>query len=215
VSWIGSCLSQIAGSEETMFKWLGGAKSAQLSSDQVRQIVFDAVIRGDAQAFEDACRTHEGLILATFGQWKKISEAVANDQQAAEDYFHALTTVANYFRSKGHPELFELLVGPAETNPIELMKKAMLEAQRQSELRDYGSSNKTLEQMLRTMESWQGHAVVEYRARMHGLLGINYYRLQNLEEAVRCTRQALADCHELKDEEGVRIYGENLRALGG
>jgi hypothetical protein len=198
-----------------MFKWLGGGKSKQLSTEEVRDLVFAAVARGDGRAFQEACRVHEGLILTTFKQWAKVPEAVARDKQATDNYFQALVTTAEYFKSKGHPELLESLMAPDDKNPIEQMKKAALDAQRLSELRDYAASNKILIPMLRTMEQWKGSGVIYYRARMYGLLGTNYFRLQNHAEALRCTRQALADCQELNDEEGIRTYSENLRALGG
>jgi hypothetical protein len=197
-----------------MFKWLGRGKAAQASSEDVRKIVFDAVTRGDRQVFENVCHEYESVILTNFKEWAKVPEAVSRDKQATEQHARTVIAIAEYLKSKGHPELLESLMPPDDSNPLQQMEKAALDAQRLSELRDYSNSNKKLESMLRTMEQWRGSGVLHYRARMYGLLGTNHFRLQNYAEALRFTKLALADCQELGDEEGIRIYSENLRALG-
>jgi hypothetical protein len=60
------------------------------------------------------------------------------------------------------------------------------------------------------MENYIGSAMDQYRPKVYGLLGTNYFWLRDLSNARKYTLLALEDCRRTGDEEGVRTYTENM-----
>ncbi len=54
---------------------------------------------------------------------------------------------------------------------------------------------------------------VDYQVNRRGLLGSNYFRLGDLQRAREHTERALEECEKNGDDDGVRIYRDNLRVI--
>ncbi|MFS8101156.1 hypothetical protein LFM09_28935 [Lentzea alba] len=83
-------------------------------------------------------------------------------------------------------------------------------AQDLSDARRYSASNEVLHELLGTVI---GTAGARYLGKIHGLLGLNHFRLGDRAEALRRTELALAECRARQDYAGERIYTANIAEL--
>jgi hypothetical protein len=58
-----------------------------------------------------------------------------------------------------------------------------------------------------------GTAGSRYLGKVHGLLGLNHFRLGERAEALRCAEPALAQCRAAGDYAGERIHEANLAEI--
>jgi predicted HicB family RNase H-like nuclease len=63
------------------------------------------------------------------------------------------------------------------------------------------------------MEGTIGTASDDFRPKIYGLLGMNFFRINDLENAKKYTELALSDCERTGDRKGMVIYTENLKIL--
>jgi tetratricopeptide (TPR) repeat protein len=110
-----------------------------------------------------------------------------------------------------HLEIIALSSGlaAAEVHVIEIRAR-IVEAQKLSDEGWHDTSNEVLMGILNTVDEG---AELEYRGKIYGLLGLNWFRLSDREKAQRYTELALAACTSKSDEEGVRIYSVNLGVI--
>ncbi len=181
------------------------------TADHIRDELFAAIRRKDEKAFQQYCSTHQGTILTNFGNWQRSPESIRDDENAVEEYGRALLTIANHFESLGHPELLDLLKPPADLFDSASVKFAQANAL--AARQEYEASNVLIKEVLHVVERWRGPGVAGFRAKVYGLLGTNYFRLLQFENARRYTELALLDCKNVGDQEGIRIYRENLQVL--
>jgi tetratricopeptide (TPR) repeat protein len=107
-----------------------------------------------------------------------------------------------------HLEIIALSSGLAAADESVMEIRArIVEAQKLSDEGWHDTSNEVLMGILGTVEEG---ADLEYRGKIYGLLGLNWFRLSDGEKAQRYTELALAACTSQSDEEGVRIYSVNL-----
>jgi len=107
-----------------------------------------------------------------------------------------------------HLEIIALSSGLAAADESVMEIRArIVEAQKLSDEGWHDTSNEVLMGILGTVEE---EADLEYRGKIYGLLGLNWFRLSDTEKAQRYTELALAECTSKSDEEGVRIYSVNL-----
>jgi tetratricopeptide (TPR) repeat protein len=180
-------------------------------ADHIRDELFAAIRGRDERAFQQCCSTHQGMILTNFGNWQRSPESIRDDEKAVEEYGHALLTIANHFESMGHPELLEQLKPPADL--FDSVSVRFAEANDLAARQAYEASNALIKEVLHAIERWRGPGVAGLRAKVYGLLGTNYFRLLQFENARRYTELALMDCKAIGDQEGIRIYLENLQVL--
>jgi hypothetical protein len=187
-------------------------KAKGYSSASLRDALFAAILRGDADEFTDLCQRTAPLILQFFPDWTKAPDDVRNDPRMANAWAQCLLTIAQAFESAGRPELLATLMG-GEDNPIVRWENSLAKANRLSDVGEYPESSRLLEDVLREMEGASGSAVDRYRPKIYGQLGVNAFRLGDYAAARRFTELALADCERTGDEKGVEVYAQNLATL--
>jgi tetratricopeptide (TPR) repeat protein len=99
-----------------------------------------------------------------------------------------------------------------ENEPSSVVRANIARAQRVSDEAEFADSNEILLKLLADKDRTE--AVEEYRGKIHGLLGLNFSRLGDRDQARSHTEQALEHCKRSDDAEGVRIYSANLEAIG-
>jgi hypothetical protein len=83
-------------------------------------------------------------------------------------------------------------------------------AQGLSDARRYRAGNEVLRELLGAIT---GTAGSRYLGTVHGLLGLNHFRLGERAEALRCTELALTRCRAAGDYAGERIHEANLAEI--
>src|SRR5688500_15535626 len=98
-------------------------------ANQLRQLLIEAVRAQDQRMLADLCKTHQAMILSHFAEWTKVPSDIRSNQTAIQLDVNMLGTVAQFFATQfGNPSLFQLLVGPKETNPLTEWKRTLEQA---------------------------------------------------------------------------------------
>ena len=193
--------------------WFRKKKNAD-NSQTLRDSLFTAIRQGDSDKFVALCNKHGSSIFEHFDKWKRPPEAIRQTPEEMNAWAHCLVTIAKAFESAGYPELFASLTGDTGDNPITGWTNAFANAHQMSEIGRYKESNATLLQILDEMKQTMGGSAVDrYRPKIYGLLGSNYFRMEDFGKAKRYTDLALADCERTGDREGVSVYTDTLATL--
>lgn len=91
------------------------------------------------------------------------------------------------------------------------IRAAIARAQELSDDAEFEKSNDVLATALKDHDGVE--TMLEFRGKVWGLLGLNFYRLGNFAESRRYTEMALEQCTNAKDQDGIRIYSANLQEI--
>jgi len=106
-----------------------------------------------------------------------------------------------------YTENLDLLDALAAGPELEALREGLAEAQDLSDAGRYGASNELLEELA-------GHDDIDrYAGKLCGLVGLNLFRLGDLDGARTWTDAALRSCDAADDLYGMTIYTENLRVI--
>jgi tetratricopeptide (TPR) repeat protein len=196
-----------------LFDWWKRRDRRTAEADSVRDALISAVRRSDLDELVRLCNQHAALIFNSFKTWQRVPPGIRDNQDARNTYGQMLIRIGQLFESAGHPELLASLMPEDADNPIVRWRSGSLEARQLSEAGRYQESNALLHQILEEMKGAWGSAIDEYRPKIYGWLGTNYFRLDNLGQSGRYFELALRDCERTGDRKGVVIYSENLQSL--
>lgn len=185
----------------------------QEDPEAIRAALFAALSQQDSQTFARLCQKHWNTIVENFQYWARLPESVRDDPQATNFWVQALINIAQYFQSQGQPELMYILAGDTADNPVVRWQDGLAEAQQLYEEGHYATSNDLLLRMLKEMEGATGSAIDNLHSKMYGSLGVNFFRLGDLEHAQHYTELALKECQRTGDQAGIEIYRENLQSV--
>ncbi|GAA0531174.1 hypothetical protein GCM10011581_27960 [Saccharopolyspora subtropica] len=90
-------------------------------------------------------------------------------------------------------------------------REAIAFAQHLSDTGRHQASNDVLDRLRGELDG--DHAGARYLGKVHGLIGLNHFRLGDLAAARRHTERAIAECRRRADPVGVRIYTANLATI--
>jgi alkylhydroperoxidase family enzyme len=183
--------------------------------DLVLKQLIEAVSRRDGNRLYLICRDNAQIIFEHFEAWRRVPQELLAKPEQLQEYFNALVETAQLFERSGYPELRALLTLPDEDNPMTRWKKRLAEAQQLTEAGDHEKSLAAADSLVAELQESgvSGPALVDLRARIQGLRGSVLFALDRIADARAATTCALEDCELGGDQEGVRIYRENLAIL--
>jgi tetratricopeptide (TPR) repeat protein len=193
---------------DSLFRRSGAG--AELDSDAVRALLFDAVQAGDASMLARVCEEHESVVLAHFAEWQKVPAEYRTPDKLSW-YGPGLIAVAQHFAAKrSHPELLASLAPPRAQNPLVQWQEGL--AQLDAGMREghYKEGAETARAMLERASSLQGSGVDAYLPVTYGKLGECLFHSGDAEGAVGPTEKALSLCETQGDQPGVVAYLGNL-----
>jgi hypothetical protein len=173
------------------------------------------VVRKDLNGLASLVRERQETIVAEFGDWMTVPQAMQDDQPLLAQYGEMLLTVARIVDHGGNPSLLKQLEGDPADAPVDLWNEQMAIAASLSEQGRFAEATRVLESLADRMGQLRGSAVDFYRPRVLGKLGIVLYQTGDIDRARQMTRQARDLCDQLGDEEGVQAYETNLANMGG
>jgi hypothetical protein len=197
-------------------RWFGGRQDdGDKDGPAVLRALADVVARDDEEAFVLACQEHGQTILKHFASWRVIPEPIRDDPEQVEGYARTLVQIARLFEHIGHPELMALLVGDERSNPILEWDRALVDLKRQVKVGDPRDGLSAAAALLASLQTSgvSGLGLLSARAQVRGVQADVLVQLGRHEEARAATEQALADCEQAGDVEGVRVYTSNLAWL--
>ena len=179
-------------------------------SETLRELLFTTILQNDTYKFADLCNRYASLIIRYFNDWRRVPQDIRQDPEEVNKWESGLIAIANTFMSAGHQELVASLEGTNEANPIIPMESSMCLSTVLSERGRYKESNEASVEILKTMEGCVGSAKDELRPKIYGLIGTNFFRINDLSKAREYTEIALFECKRTGDRQGIAIYTENL-----
>jgi hypothetical protein len=224
---------------EFLGRLLGGSKGSSPSSDDPTRILYRVQQWGlilasadqlvQSGGYGEAVQLLEGILNEMEGVSGPVVEDLrpkANGLLGTAQFRKGKVGLARRFAEKALEECRE--IGDAEgiridTENLEIItlssgftgadekvleiRSRIVEAQKLSDEGWHKTSNEVL---IGILDSINGGAGLEYRGKIYGLLGLNWFKLANKEKAQFYTELALAECMSKSDEQGIRIYGANL-----
>jgi hypothetical protein len=83
----------------SLFDFLFGSRTPEIRDPgQLKDVLFQAAVRGDHKGLERLCRKNRQTVLDNFSQWEKPPEEVRNNPAAMHNYAQAVITVASLLR---------------------------------------------------------------------------------------------------------------------
>jgi tetratricopeptide (TPR) repeat protein len=195
------------------FDFLFGSKKP-LSSEKLREVLFDAVAAGNEAALAKACARHEAAVLEHFPTWTKVPVPFRSEPDALAWYGQGLIGVAKHFAaSRGHSELLASLIGAPADNPLTRWQSALEQAAELMGECRYVEAVELLRTALGAGERLQGSGVDSYLPVTLGRLGECLFHAGDAEGAIDPTERALALCEAQRDDEGIVAYLGNLAEI--
>ncbi len=174
-------------------------------------LLIQSLWSNDFQRTAVLCHSYPQSICEGFRSWSRVPDELRTSNDATNAYMQAVFRLANIMDSFGFPRPLEQLT--AQDNPIARLRKLYAKAAALSERSYYRESSGLLTQCLEELAPLKGSFVANLLPKALGLLGRNWFRAGDLDQARTFTEQALEACVESGDLEGVEIYRANLQVL--
>jgi tetratricopeptide (TPR) repeat protein len=197
------------------------------SSAELRSELFSALAAGDSHAADALWFKHGPGIKACFTAWLIVPGEVRRDAQAHAAYQASLRAAAEFLAAKGEPQFVPLVdaaargtpattgAGGAEpvADPERAWELAVLRAQQLVDDQEYQAAIDLLTNLSPEILEAQGYAADACRYKTAGLLGVAHFRLGRKAEAMRYTKEALAECQRLFHQPGIELYTAQLNKI--
>lgn len=175
--------------------------------EALRDLLFQAVARGDAEALEAACREHGAEIVAAFPSWKTVPPEVRRDAARVSAYAALLMAIARCMADRlGLHAPLEELVGTPETNPVLRWQAALEETRRRMDEAKYAEAAERLSPLAEEIRGATGSAVASLLPIVLGWLGECRFQVGDAAGAIAPTEEALRLCEEANDAQGARAH---------
>jgi hypothetical protein len=175
--------------------------------------LIDAADRKDFAALGRLCEQNERAILEAFPAWQTVPREIRDDPIARDRYVNGLVTIAQAFEHAGNPSLIARLTGDEDNNPLLAWERDLASAQAMIDRGQAEDAVRLLNAVLERTKEYRGTGVNHFLPRTFGMLGIALYHTGDVAQAITLTRRAKILCEEFGDDDGVRVYSENLRHM--
>jgi tetratricopeptide (TPR) repeat protein len=190
------------------------SRSTPSRPDDLRAALLDAFERDDYERAMHLINDNSDQIRSEFRPWTTVPESLRGDAEALSRYVNTLVAIARVFEKSGDASLRTWLEGGGRHNPLTQWNDALERAPRMTEGGLAAEAVVLLRATLDNIVATTGPGASHYRARCLGALGVALNKMGNTSEAVHVTREALEICRESGDEEGVKVYIQNLDVIG-
>jgi tetratricopeptide (TPR) repeat protein len=196
------------------FDFLSRRRKAALPSEELREQLFAAIRAKNWQSLGELCQRYHKAIMRGLANWKTAPQVLRGDPVAMEQYGHCLGTLAEFLaRCCGEPNVWQILCGPDEANPVVQWPKKLEQADALIQARRFGEVISLLSDYLpqvQNLKDFQGNLVAVSLPRTHGHLGFCYFQTRQPERAVEPLAKALELCQQYGDAQGQLAYLRNL-----
>jgi tetratricopeptide (TPR) repeat protein len=193
-----------------VFDFLFRRSPSNVTPEQLRERLFEAVAAGDDERVAELCAAHEETVLTSFAGWQQVPDEYRTPDRLAW-YGPGLIAVARHFaEERGHPELLQRLLGPPDDNPLLRWRRLLGEVDALMAEHRYEEAAQRLRAVLEETEGQQGSGVDAYLPVVLGRLGECLMQCGDTDGARGATERALARCIASGDADGVVAYLGNL-----
>lgn len=187
--------------------------------DALRDQLFDAAARGNAEALEAFCRENADAVEAAFPAWTKVPSELRRDPARVAAYAQGLMAVARCLAERlGRKGPLVRLVGTPETNPVLRWQEALRTAKKAKDDALYAEAADLIAPVIDEMRRLAGTGVTSLLPIALGWLGECRFQTGNAAAALGPMEEARRLCEQAGDEQGARAYLANcveiLRYLG-
>jgi tetratricopeptide (TPR) repeat protein len=165
------------------------------------------------EMFGKYCDEYKDEIYAHYAEWMTPPESIRKNEKSADFWVKILKHISIYFKSKGNPEIENFLVEFVRRNEIEEFEKIYEEAQALYNQGKYTQSIAQVIPILPELKFLKDPVADDLVAKIHGLMGIVYLRIDQLDESKKQIRLALNQCRDNGDLNGLCIYKNYLNLI--
>jgi len=157
------------------------------------------------------CKSNYSSIVESFPNWQNSPADIEGRPEAINRYGSSLVAIAEAFEQMfGEKTLIKILTGSPAENPLIRWQGAMTRARVLVAEKQYAEAARILEDTMIDASRLTGPGANEMFAHSWGNLGLCYYHMGRLEEALVQTERALVYCQTSKDLTGAKTYLSNL-----
>ena len=193
--------------------WIGRRKETPVPGDLLEQLI-DGFRREDYQRLMTLVNAHSAEIRQRFPSWMRVPADIRADADAIQLYTKMLVTIARVFEKSGDRSLVDRLMPSDNSNPLVRWQQDLEQAQTLIDGGRAADAIVMLRGIVDEVRRTSGTAVDYFLPRALGKLGVALAATAHRTEAIEATREALELCQRAGDQEGVRAYTANLRAIG-
>ncbi len=177
----------------------------------LRDQLFDAAARGDAEGFETLCRENAEAIEAAFSSWATCPVAIRRDQAKVAAYAQGLMAIARCLAERlGRKGPLDRLVGTAETNPVLRWQETLRTAKKLKEEASYADAAGLLAPVIEEMTRLSSAGVTSLLPIALGWLGECRFQTGDAAAALDPMDEARRLCEQSGDDQGLRAYLANV-----
>ncbi|RYE42527.1 MAG: hypothetical protein EOP24_32340 [Hyphomicrobiales bacterium] len=132
---------------------------------------------------------------------------VAGARIFTRDALEACVATGDLYGMWVYHDNLDILDAVTADEPLTMLRAQLAEAQDLSDTGHYAAAQAILAELADRDD------VDRYRGKLCGLIGLNLYRLGEVDGARAWTQSALQVCRDTEDMHGVTIYTENLRVM--
>ena len=188
-------------------------RSDELSDDDLREALFNAVAESSNSSLNSLLTRHRDRLAALFPGWTTLPASVRSDSARTKWWADGMIGVAFAAAKLGDGSLMTRLQGPPEDNIVIQWQEAFRAAEADAASGRVVPAIVRLEHILVEAAGLTGSGVDYLLPRTYGLLGTLHYRAGNRNEARELTLKARAYCERTGDHEGAKIYAHNLEII--
>ena len=174
--------------------------------------ILEAWLDNNHQRVADLVRKHSATLATRVDDLAVVPEEFRNDDARLQMWGNFVLHLAHLLADDGDDALL-LRLTASPKNPIERWWSAMQSADRLRRDGRYADSTSVLAPVVEELRTSRGSVVDNIRGKAIGLLGANAFDLGDMALALSLTDEALRECERIHDEEGIRIFSENLASL--
>jgi tetratricopeptide (TPR) repeat protein len=188
------------------------ASASVISSDELKDQLFDCIYMNKLVEFEHLCHEHEADILRFFPEWKRPPEEMQTDKEAIRKYSYCLMIIASNFQKQhNNGELMTMLTGIDDSEQSRVWQEQLGKSRTlmQQQL-NFDEAIPILENCLDISENVSGAVIDKFLPLTLGFLGECYFHKNQPARAAEYVERALQLTTMQGDYDASFAYRSNL-----
>jgi tetratricopeptide (TPR) repeat protein len=195
-----------------MLFWPFKRKSPEpLTPAELRDRLIEAAASGSKRKLRVLCDQYKEQVAANLELMRKPPEGMPTDSASLDRYVQCLGAVAHCLANEcGAPELWQALCGTPDSNPLLQWERWYGELGKRMDRLEHDRLIVEAREFIEKAQTLRGHAARQNEAFLYGRLGELLFHSGRMGEAEGPFRAALRICQDINDDEGQRVYLNNL-----
>ena len=193
-------------------RFLGRPGESIRDPDALRERLYEAVAREDAQALVALCAANRKLIRASFDRWCVLGPEIAGDPRRVEQHGHRLNAIARCLADRLGDR--SLLARFQAKSPGPRWVRELEQADGLKAKHRFEDALALLLPLENDLKKWSGIPAVRMRGLVAGRIGHCLFQTLQAEAALARFEESSDLCGQADDQQGIRVHlGNRIEAL--